>query len=119
MSLFDGQQERGKERKTKKVKNVLKTKPSENQEHLIEPTYGLGTRSYNRSQAARHVRDERAKITEAYERGEIKFADCSPDFLLCHCSGPPEYHAFPHEIHRTELANFELQHYGRKNEKHK
>ena len=114
MSLFDGTSERPRERKAKATKNVLKAKHRSNDESLLDPRYGVGSRSATHTTAANRTRNERRELTEAYERGEIKFNDTSSSFMLCYCNMAPDYHDFPHEPHKEEIAKFELQHYGKK-----
>lgn len=103
MSLFDRQPDRPKERIPKKTKNT---------------TYNL-SRSKNKKGHGENPahpkvsRDERRRVTELYERGEIIFEDTSDKFLLCHCRLSPDYHSYPHSPHTDELATFELQHYGK------
>lgn len=77
MSLFDGTSERPRERKAKATKNVLKAKHRSNDESLLDPHYGVGSRSATHTTAANRTRNERRELTEAYERGEIKFNDTS------------------------------------------
>lgn len=46
-------------------------------------TYGLGTRSYNRSTEARQNKLARKKFNEKYERGEVVFT--SVEIRVCAC----------------------------------
>ena len=98
VSLFDGQSETSKRRTSKTASRTSSIKPRRTKPHGENP------------KQPKVARDERERITQAYERGELVFADCSRDFLLCRCS---EYE-FPHEPHIDELATFELQHYGKR-----
>jgi hypothetical protein len=111
VSLFDGRLEESKrsnlvsrKRKETKIKGgSLPSKRKKTQEHGI-----------NDNKEHKVSRDERRRITAAYERGEITF-DCPPDaFALCHCCMPPDYHRYPHPYHLDETATFELQSYAKR-----
>lgn len=116
MSLFDGTPDRKKEKRgsTQKTKNVHAGKYRSDDQALLDPRYGTGSRSAERTTAAHRTRNERRAITEAYERGEIKFDDTSDQFNLCRCNMFPDFHNYPHSPHTDELATFELQYHGRK-----
>ena len=86
MSLFDRQLERVPERKLKKS-TLKKPKKAEEPKRASAKT-------------------ERRKITEAWERGELKF-DYLPDTLkVCTCNQAPEYHQFPHAWHEGDMDLF-------------
>ena len=114
MSLFDGTIGGAKERKSTKAKTVHKGKHRSDDQALLDPRYGTGSRSTERTTAAHRTKDERRAITEAYEKGELKFADVSREFALCHCNQSPDYNEFPHEPHFDEIATFELQTHARR-----
>lgn len=76
MSLFDGQPDQRPERKKITRKAIC--------DEAMVSNYGQETRSYNRSTAAENMRQERRRITEKYERGEMTF---DPLELLCYCGG--------------------------------
>lgn len=49
-------------------------------------TYGLGTRSFNRSTENRQMKKERAEFTAKYEAGEITFKPVDlKEFMVCTC----------------------------------
>ena len=103
ITLFDGQPARPK---TKTIKTSKTIKP-----FTFRKKSNQDSSEGNRPKV---TRDERRRITEAYERGEIKFPDVSGAFLLCHCCVSPDYHSYPHAPHRNEEGVFELQHYGKR-----
>ena len=103
VSLFDGIPERAK-LSSKRTKSKSTSLPKRKKR----------TESTTTTEPKKISRDERRRITQAYERGELKFADTSAAFALCHCSMYPEFHSYPHAYHTNELARFELEHYERK-----
>lgn len=106
MSLFDGTPERPKSRSPKKASGRATQLPKRKARSA-----GHGENSPVKQKVSG---DERARITAAYERGELKFDDVSQEFLLCRCSMPPDYRSLPHPPHVDEIATFELQHYGKR-----
>jgi hypothetical protein len=49
-------------------------------------TYGIGTRSFNRSPENRQMKRERAEFTAKYEAGEVKLKPVDiRDFMSCTC----------------------------------
>lgn len=107
MSLFDGIPERAKQPKQKRsaIKSLPKTKKKSSREHGV-----------NEHTTQKVSRDERRRITQAYERGELKFPDVSREFQLCYCdnNGAQTDSRFGHPYHGNEIAKFELEHHGRR-----
>ena len=101
MSLFDGKLTSAKRKPNGKTRTLKKVKQAP-QESLIDKRYGTGTRSYNKSTAAKRTRDERRDITERYERGELKFENDPHALEFCRC-GEYEY---PHQWHTGEMDEF-------------
>lgn len=99
MSLWDGAADSPRQRRTPKTTKSL---PKAKKRKTAQAHGDEGKQKISR--------DERRRITEAYERGELKFSDCSRAFLLCHC----DQSQYPHEIHEDEIGKFELESYGRK-----
>lgn len=108
MSLFDGIPDRPKQHSKKKTtsKSPAFAKPRK-----------TGRGEHRQERNDRISRDERRRVTDAYERGEIKFPDVSKEFQLCYCrnEGAQTDPRFGHKYHRGELGRFELEHHGRKN----
>lgn len=105
MSLFDGQPDQQPERKKVARKAIC--------DEAMVSNYGQETRSYNRSTAAENMRQERRRITEKYERGEMTF---DPLELLCYCGGlfSTGYQwitelGVGHPIHTEEMEQFQCQ----------
>ena len=107
MSLFDGQignNNQKRKRDRTKIKSLPKPRKTGRGEHREERN-NLPTKT---------DRNERRRITEAYKRGELKFEDTSAAFALCRCCQSPDWHNYPHEYHRNEIAKFELETHAKK-----
>lgn len=116
MSLFDGRigepKKPKRETKTKSTKGARYTE-SQN-ESLFDPRYGTGSRSANRTTAARRTRAARKSITQRYESGELKFPDASREFGLCYCdeyqaqmqTKLPQSLSIGHDYHQNEMNLF-------------
>src|SRR4051812_2655097 len=65
-------------------------------------SYGVGTRSYNKSSEKREMDRQREEVTAKYQAGNLAVKDCSSAFLLCRCRS----FEFPHELRKhRELKN--------------
>lgn len=97
MGLFDNTPE-----PTGKVYRGKSVEFNPDQEQFVLYHKGHGTRSANKSPEQKRLNDERKRITEAYEHGELTFEpiDIPP---VCTCLDKP----YPHDAHRMELQQFQ------------
>jgi hypothetical protein len=67
--------------------NLSNPSEAENNERAAAAvtSYGVGTRSYNKSSEKREMDRQREEVTAKYQAGNLAIKDCSSAFLLCRC----------------------------------
>ena len=68
-------------------------------------SYGVNTRSYNKSSEKREMDRQRAETTAKYQAGELEIKDCSRAFLLCYCRS--FHHGHSPELHDRLRADYD------------
>jgi hypothetical protein len=91
------------------VKQLNLSNPSEAENNAraaaAVTSYGVGTRSYNKSSEKREMDRQREEVTAKYQAGQFQMHDCSSAFLLCRCRS--FHNAHSPDLHSQLRADYD------------